>query len=80
MKDWHITKAKNGNLNGSISKARANSESKLTFSEGSFNFLKNKVLFVTLYSSGYRAVGSAPYIPRYLCQPLIGLEELIMSQ
>ena len=40
---WNIPfkkKAKNGTLNGCISKARANSESKLTFWESSFNFIQ----------------------------------------
>ena len=35
-------------LNGYISKASASSESKLTFSESSFNFLQNRVVFCTL--------------------------------
>ena len=39
---------RNFESNGCISKARANSESKLTFSENSFNFLQNKVVFCTL--------------------------------
>ena len=36
---------KNASLNGCISKARANSESKLTFSESSFNYLQYRVGF-----------------------------------
>ena len=36
---------KNPTLNGFISKARAYSKSKLTFSESSFNFLQNRVVF-----------------------------------
>ena len=39
---------KNKNLNGCIWKARVNSEPKLTFSESSFNFLLNIVVFCTL--------------------------------
>ena len=35
-------KKNNATLNGCISKARANSESKLTFSESSFNFVQNR--------------------------------------
>ena len=35
-------KNKNATLKGCILKARANSESKLTFSESSFNFLQNR--------------------------------------
>ena len=38
-------KRKNAILNGFISKARVNSESKLTFLESSFNFLQNRVVF-----------------------------------
>ena len=39
---WHLKKNKNTTLNGCISKARANSESKVTFSESSFNFVQNR--------------------------------------
>ena len=49
-------KQKNATLNSLISKARANSESKLIFSESPFNFLKNRVVFCTLYPPGYSAV------------------------
>ena len=38
-----------------MSKARANSASKVTFSERSFNFLQNRALFCTLYPRGYKA-------------------------
>ena len=61
---------KNGNLNGCIWKARVNSEPKLTFSESSFNFLLNIVVFCTLQPLGYTAGGSAPYNPRCHCQRL----------
>ena len=40
---------KNAALNGCISRARANSVSKLAFSESSFNSLQNKIVFCTLY-------------------------------
>ena len=43
---WELAfkeKTKNATLNGCISKARANSESKLTFSESSLNFLQNSL-------------------------------------
>ena len=66
---------KNEPLNGCISKARANSESKLTFSESSFNFLQNNV-FCALCPGGYTAGGSASYNPRCLCQRLVGHKEL----
>ena len=46
-------KPKHASLNGCISKAGANSESKLTFSESSFNFLQKRVVFCTLYPRGY---------------------------
>ena len=54
---------KNPTLNGYISKTRANSESKLKFSESSFKFLQNSVLFCTLYPREYTAGGSAPLQP-----------------
>ena len=44
---WKISKkTRNAILNGSISKARTNSESKLTFSGSSFSFLWNRVVFL----------------------------------
>ena len=49
-------------LNACISKARANSESKLTFWESSFNLLQKSLL-----------LGSAPYNPWGRCQRLSGL-------
>ena len=67
---------KNATLNGCISKARANSESKLTFSESSLNFLQNRVVFCTLYPHEYTAGGSASYNPWCRCQRLAGLKEL----
>ena len=59
-----------------ISKARTNSESKVTFSESSFNFLQESVVFSTLYPRGYRARGFAPYHPWCRCERLTGLKEL----
>ena len=44
-------------------KATANSESKLAFSESSFNFPQNRVVFCTLYPRECTAGGSAPYNP-----------------
>ena len=41
-------KKKNATLNGCISKARMNSESKLTFSKSSFNFIQKSIVFCTL--------------------------------
>ena len=38
-----------------MSKAWVNLASKVTFSESSFNFLKNRALFCTLYPRGYKA-------------------------
>ena len=75
-----IKKKQNAALNGCISKARVNSESKLTFSESSFNSLQNRVIFCTLYPRGYTAGDSAHYNPRCRCQRLAGLKELMMSQ
>ena len=56
-------KKKHATLNGCISKSRANSDSKLTFSESSFHFLQNKIVFCTLYPRGYTAGGSVPLKP-----------------
>ena len=55
LKNWHLKKTKSATLNGCISKARANLESKLTFSESLFNFLQKRVVFCTLYPRGYTA-------------------------
>ena len=74
---WKIGIKKKAFLNGCISKARPNSESKLTFSESSFNFLQNSVVFCTLYPRGYTAGGFSPYNSRCLCQLLAGLKELM---
>ena len=57
-------KTKNATLNGYISNVMVNSESELTFSESSFNFIQNRVVFCTLYPHGYTAGGSTPYNPR----------------
>ena len=73
-------KTKNATLKGCISKARVNSESKLTFSESSFNFLQNKVVFCTLYPRGYTAGGSDPYSPGASASGSRGSKELMMNQ
>ena len=73
-------KNKNATLNGCISKAKAKSESKLTFSENCFNFLQNKVVFCKLYPRGYTARGYVPYNPWCCCQRLTEPKELMMSQ
>ena len=44
---------KNATLNGCISKARANSEFKLTFSESPFHFLQNSVVFSLSNSNNF---------------------------
>ena len=51
MKNWHLGKTKT-TLKGCISEGRSNLESKLTFSESSFNFLSNRVVFFTLSPRG----------------------------
>ena len=55
-----LKKIKNESLNGCISKTRANSESKLTCSESSFNFLQKSVAFCVIYSRGYTAGAPSP--------------------
>ena len=52
----HLKQTKKATLNGCISKDRVNSESKLKFSESSFNFLEYRVVFCTLYSRQYTTV------------------------
>ena len=74
------TKTKIPTLNSYISKARANSESKLKFSESSFSFLQNNIVFCTLYPRGYMAGGSALYNPWCRCQQLAVLKEVMMSE
>ena len=56
-------KTENGTWNGCISKARKNSESKLTFSESSFNFLEKSTVFCTLYPRGYTQGAPPPTTP-----------------
>ena len=76
---WKIDikeKTKNPTLKGYISKTRTNSESKLKFSESSFNLLQNSVIFCTLWPCGYNAGVSAPCKPRRRCQRLAALQEL----
>ena len=67
---------KNATLNSCISKARANSESKLTFSESSFNFLQKTLFFARSIYMDTRQGGPSPYNPRCRCQRLAGLREL----
>ena len=77
---WKIDikqKTKNATSNGCISKARANSELKLRFSERPFNLLQKRGFFCTLYPRGYTAGGSTPYNPQCRCQWLAGLKELM---
>ena len=57
----------NATLKGFISKARANSESKLISSKSSFNFVTNTVVFCTLFALGYTVGRSGPYNPWYRC-------------
>ena len=57
-------KKKKATLNGCISKARTNSESKLIFSESPLNFLQNRVVFSMPYPRGYTTGGFARYNPR----------------
>ena len=68
------------NFKSYISKTRVNSESKLKFSESSFKFLQNSILFCTFYPRGYTTGASAPYSTWCHCQRLVALKELMMSQ
>ena len=72
-------KQKNATLKRFLSKARASSESKLTFSESYFYFLQNRVGFCALYSRGYMAGGFAHYNPHCCCQRVAWVKELMMS-
>ena len=65
-------------INGYISKTRKSSESKLKYSESSFNFLQICVVFCTLYWHEYTAGGSFPYHFLCCCQRLAALKELKM--
>ena len=56
-------KTKNASLNGCISKASASAESKQIFSESSFSFLQNSVLFCALYPPGYTTWAPRPTTP-----------------
>ena len=71
---WKLgIKKKNAALNGCISKARANSESKLTFSESSFNFLEKIELFFTRSAHvGVRQGTPAPTTPGAAASGLLG--------
>ena len=67
---------KNATLNRCISKARTNSESKLTFSECSFNFLQYRWgFFCTFYPCEYTTGEPAPLNPRCHYQQLVRLKE-----
>ena len=72
-------KTKNATLNGCVSKDRANYETILTFSESSFNFLQNKVVFCTLYSRRYTAGSSSPLNFWCCSQRLAVLKELMIG-
>ena len=73
-------RTRNAPLNGCISKARASSESRLTFSESWLNFLRHKVVFCMLYPRGYTTEGCPTYNPWCRCHRLAGLKELMTSQ
>ena len=65
---------------GHLLKTRTNLESRLRFSECSFSFLPNSVIFCVFYQLGYMAGGSAPFNSRIRCQRLArlkGLRDLI---
>ena len=66
-------------LNGCISKATANSESKLAFSESSFNFLQNRVVFLHALPTWVHGKGLRFLELRCRCQRLAGFEELRIS-
>ena len=72
-------RARKATLNGYISKARASSESRLTFSESWLNFLRSKVVFCMLYPRGYTTEGCPTYKSWCHCHRLAGLKELMMS-
>ena len=73
-------KKQNGTSNGCISKPGAISVLKLTFSESSFNYLQNSVVFCTLYPGGYTLRSSTPYNTRCNYHQLAEMRELTMSQ
>ena len=73
---WKLANTRNPTLNSYISKTRTNSEQKLKFSESSFKFLQNNVLFRTIYPPGYTAGGSNAYNSRCRCQLLAAFKDL----
>ena len=71
LKNWHLKKK---TKKRKFKRLHLKSQGlKLTFSESSFNFLQNRVVFCTLYPRGYTGEGSAPYNPRSRCQRLVRL-------
>ena len=77
LKNWHLkNKQKTAILNGCISKARANSESKLIFSESSFNFLQKSLVFLAAPPIWVHGRGLCPLQPPCRCQRLAVLKEL----
>ena len=76
MKIWHLKKTKGASFSGCISKARANSKSKLTFSESSFNFFSKKGCFLYALPTWIHDRALHPYNPRYRYQWLARLKEL----
>ena len=75
-----LKKTKNPTLNGRISKTRTNLKSNPWFSEGSFNFLYNRVIFCSLYLVGYKAEAFATWNPWRHCERLAGCKELRAMQ
>ena len=67
---------KKTNLNDHIVENRTRLGSRLNFSESSFNFLQNSVIFCAFYPRWYMTGGSAPHIPRLHCQRRSGLKVL----
>ena len=53
-----------------------NLESKLRYSESSFNFLQNSIIFCMCYPNGYMTGGSTPCKPWLPCQQLTRLKRL----
>ena len=69
-----LKKKQKKNLNGYISKTRTNLDSKPIFSESSFNFLQNSIIFCKIYPRGYST--TTPYNPQRRWQRLASLKEL----
>ena len=77
MKNYQWKTNKKPNLNGYISKTRAISGSELKFSESSFKFLQNSLVFWSLYPGGYMARDSDHYKLRCHGQWFAAFKELI---